>query len=62
MEPLSEVSKWGIKIDRLYPPKQWSIGISLSHWMDETYLYINLIFISIAIGKVYMVERDDSSN
>jgi len=30
---------------------EWSIGICLSHSIDETYVYINLVKWIISIGK-----------
>ncbi len=47
-------TRWGFKIDKLYPPEQWAFGFGISHWGDETYLYINLIFCTISIGKMYL--------
>ena len=44
--------KWGIKIDKLDVPNMWSFGACISHWGDETYLSISLIFVTVYIGKM----------
>lgn len=49
-------TKFGIKIDRMHP-SQWSIGICFSHFMDETYLFINLFIWSISIGLLYTYDE-----
>lgn len=46
----SEV-RWGINVDTMMSG-QWSLGICFSHWMDETYLFINFFKWTISIGKV----------
>lgn len=46
--------KWLIRLERIYPPEQWALGIGLSRWGEETYLYINLIFRTVSIGKMYL--------
>lgn len=46
----SEV-KWGINVDTMMDG-QWSLGACFSHWMDETYLFINFFKWTISIGKV----------
>ena len=43
-------TRFGIRVDKMQPMQQWSIGVCLSHFMDETYLFINLFFITISIG------------
>lgn len=43
--------KWGISFDRVGDRGMWSFGIALSHLVDETYLYINIGFYTITIGK-----------
>lgn len=48
--------KFGIKIKKIDYEDQWSFGICLSHWGDETYLYINLFKSSIRIGRFYKYE------
>ena len=45
-------TRFGIRVDKLHPPSEWSVGVCLSHWANETYLYINLFFITISIGKL----------
>ena len=44
--------KFGIKIDK-NPEDMWSFCVGLSHFRDETYLYINLFRRAIAIGYMY---------
>ena len=39
----------------------WSIGLCLSHWHDETYLYINLLKWSISIGFLYSEVEDETN-
>lgn len=46
--------KFGIKIDK-FNSDRWSIGVCLSHWLYETYLYINLFKWAIGIG---MIDRE----
>ena len=41
--------KFGIKVDKMWKG-WWSFGMCLSHSLNETYLFINLIKISISIG------------
>ena len=45
-------SKFRIKTDKR-PNDSWSFGIGLSHFLDETYLYINFFRRSIWIGYMY---------
>ena len=49
---MSDTVRFGIKFDRM-SANQWSIGLCISHWSKETYLYINLIKWSISIGFLY---------
>lgn len=42
-------TKFRIKIDKM-SAHTWSFGICISHWYDETYLFINAIKWSISIG------------
>ena len=47
--------KWGIGLvwsDRSH----WSLGINFTHWFDDNYITINLIFITINIG-IFMRDR-----
>ena len=44
--------RFQVKIDEMLNSR-WSIGICISHWADETYLYINFIKWSISIGFLY---------
>lgn len=45
--------KIGIECVKIEPKGMWALGISLSHWEEETYLYINLFKWRITIGKFY---------
>lgn len=45
-------TKFRIKVDK-NPESMWSFCIGVSHFVDETYLYINLFRIAIAIGYIY---------
>ena len=38
---------------KTHPEKVWSFGISLSHWEDETYIYLSFFRWVILIGKFY---------
>lgn len=49
--------KWGIKVDRR-EDGMWSFGIALSHFVKETYLYINVYRWCISIGYLYNFEED----
>lgn len=42
---------WGISVDTLLDG-QWSFGVCFSHFMDETYIFINFFKWSISIGKI----------
>lgn len=44
--------KFGVQIEKICGD-QWSFGICLSHWEDETYLYINLFKRTVTIGRFY---------
>lgn len=44
--------RFRIKLDKM-TATQWSVGMCLSHWVDETYLFINFIKWSISIGFLY---------
>jgi hypothetical protein len=46
------ILKTGIEF-KTHPERVWSFGISLSHWEDETYLYISFFKWIILIGKFY---------
>lgn len=48
-----QVIRCGIKVEK-YEKGMWSICFGLTHWFDETYIYINLFKWSIAIGKMYL--------
>ena len=47
--------KFGVQIEKLWE-EQWSFGINLSHWGDETYLYITIFKRSVTIGRFYKDE------
>lgn len=49
--------RFRIKIDK-HPDDMWSFCIGLSHFVDETYLYINFFRRSISIGYLYDFEED----
>lgn len=49
--------RYGVKVDKLHVPDMWSLGMCLSHCFDETYLYINLIFITVSIGKMEFIKE-----
>ena len=44
--------KFGVKIDK-HSDGLWSFGACLSHFYDETYLYINLFKYTVSIGFLY---------
>ena len=44
--------RFRIKTDK-YPNDMWSFSIGLSHFTDETYLYVNLFRWSVSIGYLY---------
>lgn len=44
--------RFGIKTYK-NPKDMWSFCIGLSHFVDETYLYINFFRWSISIGYIY---------
>jgi len=50
--------KWGIKINKMGFPEIWSLGVCLSHWGDETYLFLNLIFVTVSIGKMNLEVKE----
>ena len=44
--------RFRIKIDK-YSSDLWNFSIGLSHFVDETYLYINFFKWAISIGYLY---------
>ena len=54
-------TKFQIIIDK-QPKRLWSFGICISHYHDETYIYINLFKLSISIGKLYVREKYDDDD
>ena len=49
-------SKFGVDVVK-HDKDQWSFGICLSHWLDETYIYINFFRYSISIGKIVKIRK-----
>ena len=49
---------WGIKVEEMMED-QWSLGMCISHWWEETYLFINFFKWSISIGKISKPVEDD---
>lgn len=41
-----------------HPKHMWSLGIGISHFDDETYLFLNFFRWSIYIGKMYVEVED----
>lgn len=54
-------TKFRVKVDSIIK-EAWSIGLCLSHWYDETYLYINLFKWSISIGFLYSEVEDGNDD
>ena len=44
-------TKFGIRVDKM-SEHQFSIGLCFSHWVDETYLCLNLFKWTISIGFI----------
>ena len=44
--------RFRIKTDK-HPNGMWSFGICLSHFDDETYLYVNFFKWCVSIGYLY---------
>ena len=42
-------TKFAVKVDK-NDPNCWCIGVCISHWWTETYLYLSLLKWSISIG------------
>lgn len=53
--------KFGIKFDKM-PKDSWSIGACFTHAFEETYLFINLFFVSVSIGKLYDLDELEGSD
>lgn len=45
--------RFRMKIDDQCPDEMWSFCIGLSHFVGETYLYINFFRWSVSIGFLY---------
>ena len=45
-------TRFSVRIDKMYPPSEWSVGFHFAHMANETYVYISLLFVSIAIGML----------
>ena len=43
---------FGIIVDK-NTVNMWSLGINLTHWYRETYIYINLFKWTLMVGKFY---------
>jgi len=56
----SKDTKFRIKVDPIIQ-EAWSIGLCISHWYDETYLFINLLKWSISIGFLYSEVEDETN-
>lgn len=48
----NDKTKFGIKVDK-HSDGLWSLGMCLSHFYDETYLYVNLFKWTVSIGFLY---------
>ncbi len=59
MDEVKIKSRFGIRVEKLHPLSEWSVGICLSHWVTETYFYINLFFITISIGWMNFVVDEE---
>lgn len=46
----SEAS-WGIRVEEMMEGS-WSLGMCLSHWADETYVFINFFKWAVSVGKI----------
>ena len=58
----SNKTKFQIVVDK-QPKGLWSFGICISHFHDETYIFLNLFKLSISIGKLYVeTEYDDDDD
>ena len=44
------------------PKGLWSFGMSICHFVDETYIFLNLFKISISIGKLYVDLQCDNDD
>lgn len=51
-------TKFQIVVDK-QPKGIWSFGICISHFLDETYVFLNLFKISISIGKLSVFRTED---
>lgn len=54
---MSETSgiMFGFRINKLWG-RQFSLGVAINHWAEETYLFISFIKWTIAIGFLYKYE------
>lgn len=53
--------RWGVKIDRIDFPRMFSFGMCLSRWEEEVYLYINLLFFSVCIGRMNLEVKNNDN-
>lgn len=51
-------TKFQVTVDK-QPKGLWSFGAGMSHFLDETYIFLNLFKISISIGKLYVGWYED---
>lgn len=49
----SHLTKFQVTVDKK-PKGQWSFGAGISHFLDETYIFLNLFKISVFVGKLYV--------
>lgn len=47
----------GIAVEKM-ERSQWSFGIGLSHWFNETYVFINIFKWMITIGMVGKIRKE----
>ena len=60
---MNELNKTKFQIVVNKDPKGlWSFGMFISHFYDETYIFINLFKISISIGKLYVDLQCDNDD
>lgn len=52
MKKSKHVPKFRIRIDNIEGKSRWTFGIGMNHWHPETYIYISIFKITIAIGFV----------
>lgn len=60
MNELNE-TKFQVTVDKK-PKGQWSFGAGISHFHDETYIFLNLLNISVFVGKLYVEVESDNDD